>query len=185
MVHASIFDEMIAALKAEAAKQRPGHGLGPLVSQAQFDRVQGYVKTGIREGAKVVVGGEAIGGALSAGHFFQPTILSDVPDELTVCREEVFGPVLVVQSFKTFSEAVPRANANNHGLAAGLWTKDLANAHRFAAPMEAGSVWVNCYNAFDLSAPFGGYKNSGYGRDGGEVALEKFLQVKIVWVNLA
>lgn len=191
MVHKSVFHEMIEALKGEAAKLRPGRGLdpsttlGPLVSQAQFDRVQGYVKTGLDEGAKIVTGGDAVGGSLSSGHFFQPTILSDVPDEMTVCREEIFGPVLVVQSFDTFEEALQRANANNYGLAAGLWTKDLSNAHRFAASMEAGSVWVNCYNAFDPSAPFGGYKNSGYGRDGGQAALDKFLQVKSVWVNLA
>ena len=132
---------------------------------------------------EVSYGGNRCGGDLSGGHFLEPTVLSNVPDDSRVAREEIFGPVLAMQSFKDTDDLVRRANATTYGLAAGIWTHDLRKAHRTAAALQAGTVWVNTYNQFDAAAPFGGYKASGYGRDNGMAGIDKYLQTKAVWVN--
>jgi len=188
MVQKGIYDELVERVTATAESLKLGVGLaadttlGPLVSAEQLERVSGYVERGLAEGATAVTGGSAVDGD---GYFFRPTVLRDVPDHVTVCREEIFGPVLVTQPFETLEEVAERANATEYGLAAGVWTRDLGRAHRMAELLDAGSVFLNCYNAFDPAVPFGGFKQSGYGRDGGRDALEKFLETKAVWTNLA
>jgi phenylacetaldehyde dehydrogenase len=191
MIQRDVYDDVVAAVVERARQHRMGHGLapgttlGPLISGEQLRRVTEYLDSARAEGATVATGGSRPGGELGHGYFLEPTVLVDVPDHLTVCREEIFGPVLVTQSFDTLDELTRRANASTYGLAAGLWTNDLRNAHRVAGALNAGTVWINCYNYFDSAVPFGGYKNSGYGKDGGRIALEKFLQTKSVWTNLA
>ncbi|MEA2402422.1 MAG: aldehyde dehydrogenase [Thermoleophilaceae bacterium] len=184
LVERSIHDEVIELVVAEGGKMKMGPGLaadttlGPLVSQAQFERVTGYIDMGEREGASVVTGGKAPEGN---GYFLPPTVLADAPDELTVVREEIFGPVVVVQPFESIEEVARRANANSYGLAAGVWTNDLQKAHKVAEHLQAGTVWINTYNALDPAVGVGGVKDSGYGKDNGREGLEKYLQTKTVW----
>jgi phenylacetaldehyde dehydrogenase len=191
MIQESVFDDVVAGVVAAAGNLTMGSGLdpnttlGPLVSKEQLERVQGYVETGTREGATAHSASTDLPEELKSGYFFEPTVLTDVPDSMTVCREEIFGPVLVAQPFESLEEVARRANASPYGLAAGVWTPDLRKAHRLAALLQAGSVFINTYNAFDPSVPFGGFKQSGYGRDGGRDAIEKYLQTKSVWTNLA
>jgi phenylacetaldehyde dehydrogenase len=191
MVQAPVFDEFVDGVVAEARKLQMGRGLsstttlGPLVSEEQLRRVRGYVESGVDEGATVHEAGQDMPEALRSGYFFKPTVLTGVPDSMAVCREEIFGPVLVAQPFESLEEVAGRANATSYGLAAGVWTRDVRKAHRMAALLQAGSVFINCYNAFDASVPFGGFKQSGYGRDGGRDALDKFLHAKAIWPNLA
>ncbi|GAB2977525.1 aldehyde dehydrogenase family protein [Amycolatopsis acidiphila] len=189
-VHRDIHDEVVAALAAEARGIQLGHGLnedtqmGPLISARQLDRVEGFVKAGVRDGATLVCGGERPGGALAGGHFLEPTIFTDVRDEMSIGADEIFGPVLSVLKFDDEDEAVRRANSSVYGLAAGVWTNDLKRAHRVARDLEAGTVWVNMYNMIDPAAPFGGYKSSGYGRDLGEESLLGYTQTKSVWIGM-
>jgi aldehyde dehydrogenase (NAD+)/phenylacetaldehyde dehydrogenase len=190
-VHRSLHDEFVDRLAALAGDLVLGHGLdagtemGPLVSSEQRDRVRGYVEEGARAGATVRTGGGCPTDAhLAAGYFFQPTILTDVRDDMRVAREEIFGPVLTVMAFDDVDEVVRRANDTAYGLAAGIWTRDLGHAHRIANQLEAGTVWVNTYNIFEPTAPFGGYKDSGFGRDLGEDAVLAYTQNKTVWINL-
>lgn len=189
LVEDSIYDQVAEIVQAEAAKIAIGHGLnpqttmGPLVSADQLDRVSGYVDIARSEGVDVIYGGERCTDSLADGYFLEPTVLSNVPDGSRAAREEIFGPVLAMQRFSDTDELVRRANATHYGLAAGIWTSNLAKAHRTAAALQAGTVWINTYNQFDAAAPFGGYKASGYGRDNGMAGIDKYLQSKAVWVN--
>ena len=185
-VHASIYDEFVEKLVALTKEVKLGSGLesgitmGPLVSQKQKDQVMNYIEIGQEEGAKLVCGG----GASEQGCFVEPTILADVEDHMRVSREEIFGPVLVISKFDTDQEVVERANDSAYGLGAGVWTQDITKAHNIANKLKSGSVWINCYNATDPASPFGGFKNSGFGREMGSYALENYTEVKSVWVNL-
>lgn len=184
-----IFEQVLARLKENAETLSIGNGLtevdlGPMISEQQMNSVLGYIESGIAEGAKVITGGERLGGKLSEGYFLPPTIFQHDHDDLTIVKEEIFGPVLTVSSFNSFDEIVERANNTPYGLAAAVWTKDIKKAHRFAAAVKAGTIWVNGYDLFDPAVPFGGYKESGFGREMGKSAIELYTQEKAVWVHL-
>jgi acyl-CoA reductase-like NAD-dependent aldehyde dehydrogenase len=189
-VESPVFEEVLHGLSAEAQKVRVGNGftpkvhIGPLVSERQFDRVMGFIQQGRVAGAEVVSGGERLGGDLANGNFLSPTVFSYQDDSLALVQEEIFGPVVAVTSFDSWDELVDRANQSRYGLAAGAWTQDLSKAHRFARAVRAGTVWINSYGLFDPAAPFGGYKESGFGREMGKEALDLYTQVKTVWIGL-
>ncbi|MBI5597739.1 MAG: aldehyde dehydrogenase family protein [Elusimicrobia bacterium] len=189
-VHESKFEAMVAALAERAKKVRQGPGLdpasrmGPLVSEEQMKRVLSYVEAGKKEGAKLLAGGERAGGPLAGGWFVQPTVFSDVKDSMRIAQEEIFGPVVAVMPFKDEAEVLARANGTPYGLVAGVWTKDIKKAFRMAQGLKAGVVWLNCYQFVDAAAPWGGTKQSGYGREKGPYAIEAYTQVKSVWVDL-
>src|SRR5262249_12731222 len=148
---------------------------GPQVSQEQFDRVMGYIEHGKKDGAKMLLGGSRAG---ERGYFVQPTVFCDVQDGMKIAQEEIFGPVMSILKFKDVEEVVSRGNATFSGLAAAVWTKDITKALQMANRLRAGTVWVNCFDVFDASAPFGGFKMSGIGRELGQYALQLYTEVK-------
>jgi phenylacetaldehyde dehydrogenase len=159
----------------------PETQMGPLVSQEQLDRVTGFFDSGREEGATFNTGGARQG---DAGYFVKPTVLSDTNPNMRVEAEEIFGPVVTVSPFKNAEDVVPAGNKSTYGLAAGIWTKDISKAHKVAKQLRAGTVWINCYNVFDASLPFGGYKQSGWGREMGHEVLNNYLEAKAVCIQL-
>lgn len=155
--------------------------MGPLISKKQQERVLNYIESGKKEGAEILIGGTA---PSEKGFFVEPTIFTNVTDDMVIAKEEIFGPVVAILPFDTIDEVIERSNATNYGLAAGIWTENIRTAHRVAEKLEAGTVWINCYNVFDAASPFGGYKESGIGREMGSYALDNYTEVKSVWVNL-
>jgi phenylacetaldehyde dehydrogenase len=178
------YQRVLEGVSDAAKKIRLGPGLdpatqmGPLVSKVQFDRVTGFLKSGREEGARTVAGGSRHG---TSGYFVQPTVLDGTQESMRVYQEEIFGPVVTVTPFKDVDDdLIRRANDTVYGLAAGVWSKDLARAHRIANKLRAGTVWINCYNIFDASMPFGGYKQSGWGREMGHEVLNNYLETKAI-----
>jgi acyl-CoA reductase-like NAD-dependent aldehyde dehydrogenase len=190
-VQEKLHDEFANALARAAGTMKQGPGLapdtqvGPLVSQEQLERVTGYLDIGKKEGAKPLIGGERNTSAgLEKGYFVKPTVFTGVKNDMRIAQEEIFGPVVSVLPFSDESDAVFQGNNTFYGLAAGVWTKDVSKAHRVARALRAGTVWVNCYNVFDVVAPFGGYKQSGYGRELSKHSLDLYTQVKSVWLKV-
>jgi acyl-CoA reductase-like NAD-dependent aldehyde dehydrogenase len=162
----------------------PKTKLGAIASRSQLERVLGYVETGKREGASLVAGGRRADIGTGKGYFMEPTVFDNVTPQMTIAREEIFGPVLATIEFADLDEAITRANDTMYGLAAAVWTRDIKKAHYVARKLKAGTVWINTYNIYDTAAPFGGYKASGFGREMSAYALEHYTQVKSVWVDL-
>ncbi len=187
-VEKSIFDRVVDGVSEAASKIKVGPGLdpstdmGPLVSEEQMNRVCGFIESGRTEGARAVVGGKRVG---DSGYFVEPTVLVDTKDDMQVIQEEIFGPVVAAIPFEDPAQLVARANDSVYGLAAGIWTRDVAKAHAVAAQMRAGTVWINCYNIFDAALPFGGYKQSGWGREMGKEALENYTETKAVCARVS
>jgi aldehyde dehydrogenase (NAD+) len=186
-VEEKVHDQLIDSLVKKARTRRVGDPFdnateqGPQIDQAQFDKIMYYIDAGKKSGAKCVVGGEREGGK---GYFVKPTIFTDAKDDMEIMKDEIFGPVLSITRFKDVSEVITRANATNYGLAAAVWTQDINKAHRVADAVRAGTVWVNCYDAFDAAAPFGGYKMSGQGRELGAKGLDAYTETKTVVIKL-
>src|SRR5262245_17595722 len=183
-VEEKLHDEFADAVATAASSMKQGPGLeegtqvGPLVSQEQLERVTGYLDIGKKEGAKVLTGGERnTAKHLADGYFVKPTVFTGVRNDMRIAQEEIFGPVVALIPFKDEDDAVLQGNDTFYGLAAGVWTRDVSKAHRVARAIRAGTVWVNCYNVFDVMAPFGGYKQSGYGRELGRHALDLYTHV--------
>lgn len=186
-VEESIYDRFVEKSVARAGKRVVGDPFdprteqGPQVDRVQADRVMSYIESGRNEGATLACGGKRVG---NRGYFIEPTVFSDVRDEMKIAREEIFGPVMCVIPFKNLAEVISRANRTIYGLAAGVWTRDIKKAHAIANGVRAGTVWVNCYNILDTRAPFGGFKQSGTGRELGEYGLQQYTEVKTVIIRL-
>src|ERR1700733_14790710 len=186
-VEEKIYDEFVEKSGIRARNRTVGDPFdpkteqGPQVDQAQFDKIMGYIDSGRSQGAKLVCGGERVG---DRGYFVQPTVFADVQDNMKIAEEEIFGPVMSVIPFKSLDEVVTRANRTTYGLAAAVWTRDIKKALSVANNVRAGTVWVNCYNVLDTRAPFGGFKQSGIGRELGEYGLQQYTEVKTVTVKL-
>jgi len=188
MVEESIYDEFVEKSVARAMKRTvgdpfdAGNEQGPQVDKEQFEKILGYIEKGQQEGANLLTGGKRHG---DRGYFIEPTVFGDVSDDMVICKEEIFGPVQSIQKFKTLDEVAERANQNNYGLAAAIFSKDNDRATYLAHALQAGTVWTNCYNIFSMAAPFGGYKESGSGRELGEYGLEAYTEVKTVTTALS
>jgi (Z)-2-((N-methylformamido)methylene)-5-hydroxybutyrolactone dehydrogenase len=185
-VHKDQYDDVLAGLSEAAGKARLGAGLdpdtqmGPLISAEQEERVRGYIESGKSEGAELVTGGNKRDGE---GYFVEPTLFSATDDNLTIAREEIFGPVLVALPYDSIEEVARRANDTEYGLAAGVWTSNLSRAHRMAARLEAGTIWVNTYRAMSPMSPRQGFKNSGVGVEHGTETMREYTRLKSVWIN--
>jgi phenylacetaldehyde dehydrogenase len=183
-----IFDRVVEGVAEQAKKINVGSGLdpkthmGPLVSEEQMNRVCGYLEAGFSEGARAITGGRKKG---DKGYFVEPTVLVDTREDMKVVQEEIFGPVVAAMPFDDPEEILPRANDSEYGLAAAVWTRDISKAHRMAAQLRAGTVWINCYNIFDAALPFGGYKQSGWGREMGHEAINLYTQTKAICTKLS
>ena len=188
-VERGIHDEFVARLADMAQSVKLGHGLdaetkmGPLVSKAQQQRVLNYINIGAGEQAQAVAGGKAGTAALADGFFVEPTVFRGVHNQMRIAQEEIFGPVVCAIPFVDLPDAIAQGNDSPFGLAAGVWTRDIRKAHQAAAALDAGTVWVNCYNAFDNASPWGGFKQSGWGREKGPYGLDLFTQIKSVIIN--
>jgi aldehyde dehydrogenase (NAD+) len=190
LVQRKIYEEFVERLKTFSGTLKIGNGLdpevqlGPVVSSKQLERVLRYVDIGSKEGAELAYGGQRLEGELASGYFVQPTVFTDVHNEMTIAREEIFGPVAAVIPFDEFEDAVSIANATPYGLAGGVWTQNVATVHKVSNVIQAGTIWVNCYGLLDPSVGFGGYKESGYGWKGGPEHVDSYLYPKAVYLNL-
>jgi aldehyde dehydrogenase (NAD+) len=185
-VEEKIYDKFVEKSGVRATNRTVGDPFdpkteqGPQVDEAQFEKVLSYIDSGRSEGAKLVCGGERVG---DKGYFIQPTVFADVQDDMKIAKEEIFGPVMSIIPFKSVDEVVERANRTEYGLAAAVWTRDIKKAHSIADNVRAGTVWVNCYNVLDPRSPFGGFKQSGIGRELGEYGLQQYTEVKSVIIK--
>jgi aldehyde dehydrogenase (NAD+) len=186
-VQDKIYDDFVAKLSSINQTRKLGDPLdpnteqGPQIDQTQFDKIMNYINIGSEEGAECVTGGKRFG---DRGYYIEPTLFAGVTDDMTIAREEIFGPVLSVLRFKDVDEIADRANNTNYGLPAAVWTRDIGKAHALSAKLRAGTVWINCYDVFDAGAPFGGFKMSGMGRELGEKGLDAYTETKTVTVAL-
>ena len=186
-VEQKVHDEFVQKMLKKVKKTKVGDPFdpettqGPQVSEEQFNRVMGYIDAGKQSGAKMLAGGGRVG---KLGYFIEPTVFSDVKDNMKIAQEEIFGPVMSIIPFKDIDEVIERGNRTMYGLAAAVWTRDITKAHRLAAELKAGTVWINCFDVFDAAAPFGGFKMSGIGRELGEYALRNYTEVKTVTVAM-
>lgn len=185
-VHESVHDEFVKMFVEETLKLKIGDPFdeetfhGPQINKSQFDKILSYIDIGKKEGAKVACGGKRWG---NKGYFIEPTVLINCNNNMRVMREEIFGPVVAIGTFKTIEEAIDLANDSEYGLAGGVYTSDIDTAIKVTNEVQAGTMWVNCYDVFDQSTPFGGYKKSGFGRELGEYALSEYTQVKVVKIQ--
>jgi len=186
-VEQKVHDQFVEKIVKKVKKTKVGDPFdesttqGPQVSEEQFNRVMGYIESGKECGAKMLTGGGRVG---KLGYFIEPTVFTGVKDEHKIAQEEIFGPVMSIIPFKDIDEVIERGNRSMYGLAAAVWTRDISKAHRLAAEMKAGTVWINCYDVFDAAAPFGGFKMSGIGRELGEYALRNYTEIKTVTVAM-
>jgi len=186
-VHSKLFDQVVEGVSAAAQGMKLGPGLandtqmGPLVSKEQQDRVMNYIESGRAQGASVLTGGDAPSGK---GYYVEPTVMADIKPDMRVVREEIFGPVLVAQRFDELDEIAAIANDTPYGLAASIWSNDLSAVHRLVPKIKAGTVWVNCHGMVDANLPFGGYKQSGFGREHGRAAMDMYTETKSVWMSV-
>jgi aldehyde dehydrogenase (NAD+) len=186
-VEEPVKEEFVEKLVSRAAERKLGNPFessttqGPQVDQAQMDKILSYIEKGKNAGAACITGGERQG---DKGFFVQPTVFDNVTDDMSIATDEIFGPVMSILSFDDEKEIIERSNSTQFGLAAAVWTRDIAKAHKYAKSVRAGTIWVNCYNVFDAGAPFGGFKQSGMGRELGEAGLHNYTEMKTVTVSL-